>query len=215
MDTISEAHQQSMMSELRANISTRNPGNTLEQSATMQQTTKESLANSQKDFDRKHERNLKKLDKLSTDVDQLDLLPLSEQVHTQKEFNFLFVSFTQKNSSHWVFSARGNVFFFNFSKKLTVSLHHLTSHLFALLLQICGGAVESEDCSGSPCGGLGCEGKDGEAAQCGGGDCKGLTTTSQNALKSAKDIDQQIVAAMQEVDKLSRMVSPYHGDIKG
>lgn len=96
MDTISEAHQQSVMSERRANISTSNPGNTLEQSATMRQTTEESLANNQKDFDRKHERNVKKLDKLSTDVDQLDLLPLSEQVHTQNQFNFLFVPFSQK-----------------------------------------------------------------------------------------------------------------------
>lgn len=89
MDTISEAHQQSMMSELRANISTSNPGNTLEQSAATRQTTEDSLANSQKDFDRKHERNVKKLDKLSTDVDQLDLLPLSEQVHAQNQLNFL------------------------------------------------------------------------------------------------------------------------------
>lgn len=87
--------------------------------------------------------------------------------------------------------------------------------LYNLLLQICGGAVESDDCSGSPCGGLGCKGKDGEAAQCGGGDCKGLSVASQNALRSAKDMDQQILAAMQEVDKLSRMVSPHHKDITG
>lgn len=95
MDTISEAHQKSMMSELRANISTSNPGSTLEQSATTRQTTEGSLANSQKDFDRKHERNMKKLDKLSTDLDQLDLSPLSEQVElgveTQNQFSFLFV----------------------------------------------------------------------------------------------------------------------------
>lgn len=80
MDTISEAHQQSMMSELRANISTSDPGSTLEQSATTRKTTEGSLANSQKDFDLKHERNMKKLDKLSTNLDQLDLSPLSEQV---------------------------------------------------------------------------------------------------------------------------------------
>lgn len=75
--------------------------------------------------------------------------------------------------------------------------------------------MESDDCSGSPCGGLGCKGKDGEAAQCGGGDCKGLSAASQHALKSAKDMDQQILAAMQEVDKLSRMVRPHHKVIVG
>lgn len=80
MDTISEAHQQSIMSELRANISTSDPGNTLEKSANTRKITEGSLASSQAEFDRKHERNMKKLDKLSTDLDQLDVSPLSEQV---------------------------------------------------------------------------------------------------------------------------------------
>lgn len=95
MDTISEAHQQSMMSELRANISTSNPGSTLEQSAATRQTAEEKLAEGQKDFNRKHEKNLKKLDKLSGDLDQLDLSPLSEQVwrgeETRNQAGFLFV----------------------------------------------------------------------------------------------------------------------------
>lgn len=77
MDTISEAHQQSIMSELRANS---DPGNTLEKSANTRKITEGSLASSQTEFDRKHERNMKKLDKLSTDLDQLDVSPLSEQV---------------------------------------------------------------------------------------------------------------------------------------
>lgn len=93
MDTISEAHRQSMMSELRANISTSNPGSTLEQSAATRQTTEEVLAGGQKDFDRKHEKNLKKLDKLSADLDQLDLSPLSEQVWWEWRHEISLASF--------------------------------------------------------------------------------------------------------------------------
>lgn len=38
------------------------------------------MSSGEKEFDRKHQRNLKKLDKLSSELDQLDLSPLSEQV---------------------------------------------------------------------------------------------------------------------------------------
>lgn len=69
-----------MMAELRANASTSNPGNTLEQSAKCRQTTEKEMGKSEKDFDRRQQRNLNKLDKLSTELDQLDLSPLSEQV---------------------------------------------------------------------------------------------------------------------------------------
>uniref|UniRef100_A0A3B4X3R9 Laminin, beta 1b n=1 Tax=Seriola lalandi dorsalis TaxID=1841481 RepID=A0A3B4X3R9_SERLL len=131
MDTITEAHTQSMMAELKANASTSDPSNTVEQSATVRKATEDKLSSSQKDFP------------------QTDTLTLS--------------------------------------------------------LQTCGGAAEGDGCSGSPCGGLGCAGADG-APQCGGEGCQGLVTTSQTALKSAKDLDQEILAAMQEVDKLSRMV---------
>lgn len=80
MDTISEAHRQSMMAELHANASTSNPGNTLEQSAAVRRATEDVMSSSEKDFDRKQQRNLKKLGTLSTELDQLDLSPLSKQV---------------------------------------------------------------------------------------------------------------------------------------
>lgn len=98
MDTISEAHRQSMMAELRANASTSNPGNTLEQSATGRRTTEVHMASSEKEFDRKQQKNLKKLDKLSTELDQMDLSPLSEQVgkcFVLNNWSYGFVVFLQ------------------------------------------------------------------------------------------------------------------------
>lgn len=38
------------------------------------------MSDSEREFDRKHQRNVKKLDKLEEELDQLDLTPLSEQV---------------------------------------------------------------------------------------------------------------------------------------
>uniref|UniRef100_A0A3Q3MER3 Laminin, beta 1b n=1 Tax=Mastacembelus armatus TaxID=205130 RepID=A0A3Q3MER3_9TELE len=157
MDTISTAHQQSVMAELHANASTSDPSSTVAQSATVRKSTEDKLSSSQKEFDRKHQRNSQKLDKLSNELDKFDLAPLSEKT--------------------------------------------------------CGAAAEGDGCAASPCGGLGCVGEDG-APKCGGEGCKGLVTTSETALKSAKDFDKEILAAMQEVDKLSRMVWEASGRAK-
>lgn len=43
--------------------------------------------------------------------------------------------------------------------------------------------------------------------KCGGEGCDGLTTLAHNAWQKTKDFDQDIVSAMEEVDKLSKMVS--------
>lgn len=149
MDTISQAHMQSTNAEARANRSTTIPGNTVEVSAAVRKATEDKLSSTKKDFDRKHQRNSQKLDKLDKELNEFDLSPLSTK--------------------------------------------------------ICGGAAEGESCPASSCGGLGCGGTDGEA-QCGGDGCKSLITSSKTALKSATDLDQDIDAAMLEVDKLSRMV---------
>uniref|UniRef100_A0A8D3C654 Laminin, beta 1b n=1 Tax=Scophthalmus maximus TaxID=52904 RepID=A0A8D3C654_SCOMX len=133
MDTITAAHAQSATAELRANASVSDPGNTAEQSAAVRRATEEKLSGGQKEFDRRHQKNSQKLEKLSAS------------------------------------------------------------------------ANESAGCAGSPCGGLGCVGEDG-APRCGGEGCEGVVATSHTAVKSAKDLDREILAAMQEVDKLSRMV---------
>lgn len=79
LDTISTTHAQSTMAESLVNASTSNPGSTLNQSAASRQATEEKLSHGAKEFERMHQRNVKKLDKLSEDLDQFDLTPLSEQ----------------------------------------------------------------------------------------------------------------------------------------
>lgn len=74
-----------------------------------------------------------------------------------------------------------------------------------LSLQTCGGTADGGSCSDSPCGGLLCDNEEG-ASHCGGDGCRGALPTSLNAMKSAKNLDQEIQTAMKEVDKLSRMV---------
>lgn len=68
------------MAESRVNASTSSPGSTLEQSAASRQATEEKMSEGKNEFDRKHQRNVAKLDKLSAELDQFDLTPLSEQV---------------------------------------------------------------------------------------------------------------------------------------
>lgn len=148
LETITAAHMESRMAELRTNASTSDAGNTVEQSVAARKATEDKLSSRQKEFDRKQQRNMEKLDKLSKELDKFSLSSLSEK--------------------------------------------------------ICVGASEGDD-GCSTCGGLGCTNEDG-APHCGGEECGGAVTTVHKSLNSANELEQAILEAMQEVDKLSRMV---------
>ncbi|XP_055009702.1 laminin subunit beta-1b isoform X2 [Boleophthalmus pectinirostris] len=80
MDTIAQAHTESTKAEIRANISTTIPGNTVAISEAVRKVTEDKLRNSKKEFDRKHQRNLEKLKKLENELNEFDLSPLSTQI---------------------------------------------------------------------------------------------------------------------------------------
>ncbi|CAN9498664.1 unnamed protein product [Ophioblennius macclurei] len=73
--------------------------------------------------------------------------------------------------------------------------------------QTCGSpALGQDSCVSSSCGGLGCADSEG-LARCGGDGCDGAVTKADNALKTARESENQILSAMEEVEKLSKMVS--------
>lgn len=68
---------------------------------------------------------------------------------------------------------------------------------------MCGGVSGLDGCG--DCGGLGCVSKDG-VSQCGGEGCETIVTQSQEALNKAKNLDQEVLHTLKEVDKLNKMV---------
>ncbi|XP_031735242.1 laminin subunit beta-1-like, partial [Anarrhichthys ocellatus] len=71
----------------------------------------------------------------------------------------------------------------------------------------CGSPLSGQDsCGSSPCGGLGCVDSEGRT-RCGGEGCDGVKTAARNMWKKTRESEQEIISAMEEVDKLSKMVS--------
>lgn len=71
----------------------------------------------------------------------------------------------------------------------------------------CGSPPSGQDsCLSSPCGGLGCVDSEGRT-RCGGEGCDGVVTMADSVWRKASDSEQEIISAMEEVEKLSKMVS--------
>ncbi|XP_041851949.1 laminin subunit beta-1a [Melanotaenia boesemani] len=71
----------------------------------------------------------------------------------------------------------------------------------------CGSPSSGQDsCWSSTCGGLGCVDSEGQS-RCGGEGCDGAVMTAHSVLKKARESEKEIISAMEEVEKLSKMVS--------
>uniref|UniRef100_UPI003AADFC17 laminin subunit beta-1a n=1 Tax=Centroberyx gerrardi TaxID=166262 RepID=UPI003AADFC17 len=81
-----------------------------------------------------------------------------------------------------------------------------TLDLSELSEKTCGSPAGLDACSGSPCGGLSCLDSEGKR-KCGGEGCDGLVSLAHAAWHKARQSDQEITNAMEEVEKLSKMVS--------
>ncbi|KAM8751460.1 laminin subunit beta-1a [Acanthopagrus schlegelii] len=81
-----------------------------------------------------------------------------------------------------------------------------TLDLSDLSHKTCGSPSLGQDlCLSSPCGGLGCVDSEGQT-RCGGEGCDGVVTAASNTWRKARDSEQEIMSAMEEVEKLSKMV---------
>ncbi|XP_029993162.1 LOW QUALITY PROTEIN: laminin subunit beta-1a [Sphaeramia orbicularis] len=78
--------------------------------------------------------------------------------------------------------------------------------LSELSQKTCGSPSGQDSCSSSPCGGLGCVDSEGQT-RCGGEGCNGVLTLAKSAWLKAQDSEKEIISAMEEVEKLSKMVS--------
>nr|XP_015207975.1 PREDICTED: laminin subunit beta-1 [Lepisosteus oculatus] len=93
-----------------------------------------------------------------------------------------------------------------YSKRLDDLAGQLESLDLTELSEKTCGPSEGTTCSESHCGGLSCQGEDG-TRKCGGKNCDGLVTLANDAWQKAKDFDSEILNALEEVDRLSKMVS--------
>uniref|UniRef100_A0A8C7E0T5 Laminin subunit beta 1 n=1 Tax=Oncorhynchus kisutch TaxID=8019 RepID=A0A8C7E0T5_ONCKI len=80
MDTITDAHLESKKAEIRVNQTTSYPDNTLEQSATLRREAEARLNQNQAEFDLRQQKRTERLERLTMELETLDLSELSKQV---------------------------------------------------------------------------------------------------------------------------------------
>ncbi|KAM9854867.1 laminin subunit beta-1a [Aulostomus maculatus] len=81
-----------------------------------------------------------------------------------------------------------------------------TLDLSELSHKTCGSPLGQDSCSSSPCGGLGCLNAEGQM-WCGGDGCESVVMMANTGWQKARDSELEILSAMEEVEKLSKMVS--------
>uniref|UniRef100_A0A8C7DWD0 Laminin subunit beta 1 n=1 Tax=Oncorhynchus kisutch TaxID=8019 RepID=A0A8C7DWD0_ONCKI len=79
MDTITDAHLESKKAEIRVNQTTSYPDNTLEQSATLRREAEARLNQNQAEFDLRQQKRTERLERLTMELETLDLSELSKQ----------------------------------------------------------------------------------------------------------------------------------------
>uniref|UniRef100_A0A8C8CHH6 Laminin, beta 1b n=1 Tax=Oncorhynchus tshawytscha TaxID=74940 RepID=A0A8C8CHH6_ONCTS len=79
MDTITDAHLESKRAEIRVNQTTSYPDNTLEQSATLRREAEARLSQNQAEFDLRQQKHTERLERLTMELETLDLSELSKQ----------------------------------------------------------------------------------------------------------------------------------------
>ncbi len=95
--SMNQYYEQSQMAEIRANASTIDPDNLVNQSATLRTETEDLMNQTKEEFIQRQDEDAKKLDNLAGQLETLDLSELSEKV---KQSNRL-MNMVKSLSYHW------------------------------------------------------------------------------------------------------------------
>lgn len=147
----------------------------------------------------KHAEHAQRLDDLAGELQTLDLSEINQKVGGLRS-----------SIKHANVNLLFTYFLFGWSRCCHTPLKR---GFLVWFLQVCGSLSSGQDsCSSSPCGGLGCTDSEGRP-KCGGEGCDGVVAKASSNLRKAQDTEQEIINAMDEVEKLSKKVSLDTSDV--